>query len=101
MQMEIEKTLKSAESFLLKAHGLSPSFLLSNAEVFQILDAEIDTLASKSLSLVFHGLKAISVQEDVSNKMNAVDYVVSINGEILNIPEHYQYNLKPTFFVKI
>ena len=78
-------------------------FFLSNAEVFQILDAEIDTLASKSLSLVFHGLKAIKttpVQKDVSNKMDAVEHVVSINGEILNIPEHYQYNLKPSFLCK-
>ena len=105
MQMEIEKALKSAESFLLKTRmGCPRLFFLSNADVFQILDAEIDTLASKSLSLVFHGLKAIKttpVQKDVSNKMNAVEHVVSINGEILNIPEHYQYNLKPSFCVKI
>ena len=32
--------------------------------------------------------------------MNAVEHVVSINGEILNIPEHYQYNLKPSFLCK-
>ena len=85
------------------AHGLSHLFFLSNSDVFQILDAEIDTLTSKSLSLVFHGLKAIKttpVQKDVSNKMDAVEHVVSINGEILNIPEHYQYNLKPSFLCK-
>ena len=43
VQMEIEKTLKSAESFPQKRMDF-PLFLLSNAEVFQILDAEIDTL---------------------------------------------------------